>query len=96
MEDDAVAAYGIVTIVAEAVAEVGDDRVAISEHLHGGSFAVPGMPYELAWTEWGELAAAQPLFALIGDGPAPAGVNEAGDWYPETLLLSDPLEPYEP
>jgi branched-chain amino acid transport system substrate-binding protein len=96
MEDDAVAAYGIVTIVAEAVAEVGDDRVAISEHLDGGSFAVPGMPYELAWTEWGELAAAQPLFALIGDGPAPAGVNEAGDWYPETLLLSDPLEPYEP
>ena len=26
----------------------------------------------------------------------PEGVNEAGDWYPETLLLPEPLTPYEP
>ncbi len=50
----------------------------------------------MGWTEWGELAKAQPLFSVIGDGPAPAGVNEAGDWYPETLIRPDPLEPFEP
>jgi ABC-type branched-subunit amino acid transport system substrate-binding protein len=96
MEDDAVAGYGIVLALAEAVTEVGDDPVAIAEYLHGNTFDVPGMPYALSWTEWGELAEAQPLFAIIGEGPAPEGVNEAGDWYPETLILSDPLAPYEP
>jgi branched-chain amino acid transport system substrate-binding protein len=96
MEDDAVAGYGIVQALAETITEVGDDPVAIAEHLHANSFSTPAMPYDLAWTEWGELAAAQPVFAIIGEGPAPEGVNEAGDWYPETLILSDPLTPYEP
>ena len=40
-------------------------------------------------TRWG-------LMSVIGEGPAPEGVNEAGEWYPETLLLSDPIEPFEP
>ncbi len=51
---------------------------------------------QMGWTEWGELATAQPLFSILGPGPAPEGVNEAGDWYPETLLLPEPLEPYVP
>ena len=43
MEDDAVAGYGIVTMVAEAVAEAGDDKAAIAEYLHGATFAdLPG------------------------------------------------------
>ena len=96
MEDDAVAGYGIVTMVAEAVTEVGDDPVAIAEYLHDNTFDLPGYPFEMGWTEWGELATAQPLFSIIGEGPAPEGVNEAGDWYPETLILPEPLEPYEP
>jgi branched-chain amino acid transport system substrate-binding protein len=96
MEDDAVAGYGIVTMVAEGVAEAGDDKVAIAEYLHGQTFDLPGYPFEMGWTEWGELATAQPLFSIIGEGPAPEGVNEAGEWYPETLILPDPLEPYEP
>jgi branched-chain amino acid transport system substrate-binding protein len=96
MEDDAVAGYGIVTMVAQAVEAVGDDPVAVAEYLHGETFDLPGYPFEMSWTEWGELAAAQPLFTVIGEGPAPEGVNEAGDWYPETLLLPDPLVPYEP
>jgi branched-chain amino acid transport system substrate-binding protein len=96
MDDDAVAGYGIVTMVAEAVTEVGDDPVAIAEYLHENSFDLPGYPFEMSWTEWGELASAQPLFTVIGEGPAPEGVNEGGDWYPETLILPDPLEPYEP
>jgi branched-chain amino acid transport system substrate-binding protein len=96
MEDDAVAGYGIVTMVAQAVEEVGDDPVAIAEYLHANTFDLPGYPFEMSWTEWGELAAAQPLFSVVRGGTAPEGLNEAGDWYPETLLLPDPLEPYEP
>ena len=96
MEDDAVAGYGIVQMVAQAVEAVGDDPVAIAEYLHSETFDLPGYPYDMSWTEWGEMAAAQPVFSVIGPGPAPEGVNEAGEWYPETLILSDPLEPYVP
>ena len=96
MDDDAVAAYGIVTMIAEAIGEVGDDPAAIGEWLHTQEFDLPGYPFPLSWTEWGEMAAAQPLFSIAGEGPAPEGVNEAGDWYPETLLLPTPLTPYDP
>ncbi|HZB43155.1 MAG TPA: ABC transporter substrate-binding protein [Ilumatobacter sp.] len=96
MDDDAVAAYGIVTMIAQAVTEVGEDPVAIGEWLHTQEFDLPGYPFTLSWTEWGEMAAAQPLFSIVGEGPAPEGVNEAGDWYPETLLLPTPLTPYDP
>jgi branched-chain amino acid transport system substrate-binding protein len=96
MEDDAVAGYGIVQMVAEAVTEVGDDPAAVAEYLHENSFDLPAYPWEMSWTEWGELENAQPLFSVIGDGPAPEGLNDEGDWWPETLILPDPLEPYEP
>jgi branched-chain amino acid transport system substrate-binding protein len=96
MEDDAVAGYGIVQMIAQSIAEVGDDPAAIAEHLHGETFVLDGYPFVVGWTEWGELASAQPLLTVIGAGPAPEGVNEAGDWYPETLLLPEPLEPFEP
>jgi branched-chain amino acid transport system substrate-binding protein len=96
MDDDAVAAYGIVTMLAQAVAEVGDDPAAIGEWLHTQEFDLPAYPFTMSWTEWGELAAAQPLFSIVRAGPAPEGINEAGDWYPETLLLPTPLTPYDP
>ena len=96
MDDDAVAGYGIVQNVATAIAEVGDDPAAIAEYLHAGTFEVPGYAFPLQWTEWGELEGATLLFSIIGEGPAPEGVNEAGEWYPDALLLADPVEPYEP
>jgi branched-chain amino acid transport system substrate-binding protein len=96
MEDDAVAGFGIVTMVADAVANAGDDPAAIAEYLHGQTYDLPGYSFQMGWTEWGELATAQPLFSVIGAGPAPEGVNDAGDWYPETLILAEPLEPYVP
>jgi branched-chain amino acid transport system substrate-binding protein len=97
MEDDAVAGYGIVQMVAEAIGEVGDDPAAIAEYLHANTFDLPGYAYdEVSWTEWGELAAATPLFSVMGEGPAPEGVNDAGDWYPEELSRSEPLEPFVP
>jgi branched-chain amino acid transport system substrate-binding protein len=96
MSDDAVAGYGIVTMVAEAVGEVGDDPVAISEYLHANSFDLPGYAHTMSWTEWGELAEARPIFTLINEGPAPEGLNEAGDWWFDLLVQSEPLEPYVP
>jgi branched-chain amino acid transport system substrate-binding protein len=96
MSDDAVAGFGIVTMVAEAVAEVGDDPVAIAEYLHDNEFELEGYAYTMSWTEWGEQAAAQPIFTLINAGPAPDGVNEAGEWWFDLLSKSNPLEPYVP
>lgn len=96
MEDDAVAGYGIVTMVAAAVDAVGDDPVAIAEWLHGERFDLPGYAFPMVWTEWGELAEAAPIFAVLGEGPAPEGVNDAGDWYPQTLYRAEAITPYEP
>ncbi|MEM7801197.1 MAG: ABC transporter substrate-binding protein [Chloroflexota bacterium] len=96
MSDDAVAGYAIVNIVAEAVAEVGDDPKAVAEYVHANEFDMPGYAHTLSWTEWGEFAAAQPLFVIVSDGPAPEGVNEAGDWWFELLTQSDPIDPYVP
>ena len=96
MEDDAVAGYGIVTMIAEAVGAVGDDGAAISEYLHANAFDLIGYTFTMEWTAWGELAQAQIAFDIMGPGPAPEGVNQAGDWYPERLILSEPLEPYVP
>jgi branched-chain amino acid transport system substrate-binding protein len=96
MSDDAVAGFGIVTMVAQAVGEVGDDPVAIAEYLHANSFELEGYAHTMSWTEWGELAESRPIFTLITEGGAPEGLNEAGDWWFELLSQSDPLEPYVP
>jgi ABC-type branched-subunit amino acid transport system substrate-binding protein len=96
MSDDAVAGYAIVQMIAEAVGEVGDDPVAIADYIRSHEFNMPGYAHPLSWTEWGELAASAPVFTLINEGPAPEGVNEAGDWWFEVLTRSDPLEPYVP
>ena len=44
MEDDAVAGYGIVQMVAQAVEEAGDDPAAIAEYLHGRPSTCPATP----------------------------------------------------
>jgi branched-chain amino acid transport system substrate-binding protein len=96
MSDDAVAAYAIVQIVAQSVGEVGDDPEAIAEYVHANEFDMPGYAHTLSWTEWGELAESAPIFTVISEGPAPEGLNEAGDWWFELLTHAEPLEPYEP
>ena len=96
MSDDAVAGFGIVTMVAEAVEAVGDDPVAIAQYLHDNSFELEGYAHTMSWTEWGELAESRPIFTLINAGPAPEGINEAGDWWFDLLVHADPLVPYEP
>jgi branched-chain amino acid transport system substrate-binding protein len=96
MSDDAVAGYAIVQIIAEAVGEVGDDREAIAEYVRTHEFNMPGYAHPLSWTEWGELASSAPIFFRISEGPAPEGLNEAGDWWLELLTQSESLTPYEP
>jgi branched-chain amino acid transport system substrate-binding protein len=96
MSDDAVAGYGIVTMVADAVANVGDDPVAISEYLHGQTYDLEGYAHPVSWTEWGELASSAPTVNTISEGPAPEGLNEAGEWWVERLTQSETLEPYDP
>jgi branched-chain amino acid transport system substrate-binding protein len=96
MSDDAVAGYAIVKIVAEAVGAVGDDPTAVAEYVHSHTFNMPGYAHPLSWTEWGELAESAPIFFQITNGPAPDGLNEAGDWWLKLLSHSAPLTPYEP
>jgi hypothetical protein len=95
-EDDALAGYGIVKTVAQTVGKVGDDPTAIANYLHANAFTIPGYAFQLRWTAWGELADAQIAFDVIGRGPAPEGVNKAGTWYPQRLLVSQPLTPFQP
>jgi branched-chain amino acid transport system substrate-binding protein len=97
MEDDAVAAYGIVTMLAESIEATGEtDPTAIAEHLHATTFDLPGYPSEMSWTEWGELANSTPVVSIIREQEPPEGVNPGANWYPEVLLTSEPLEPYQP
>jgi branched-chain amino acid transport system substrate-binding protein len=96
MSDDAVAGFGIVTMVADAVANAGDDPVAISEYLHGQTYELEGYAHPVSWTEWGELASSAPVVHIISEGPAPEGLNEAGEWWLEVLTQSETLEPYQP
>lgn len=97
MEDDAVAGYAVVTMLADAVGEVGEDRAAIAEYLHGQTYDdLPGMAYPISWTEWGELEKATMLLIEVGGDPAPEGLNDAGDWWPVELFRTAPLEPYVP
>ena len=44
-----------------------------------------GYAHPLSWTEWGELASSAPIFFRISEGPAPEGLNEAGEWWLELL-----------
>ncbi len=96
MEDDAVAGYGVVTMLADAVSNVGDDPAAIAEYLHTQTYVLDGMASPLSWTEWGELATSQLLLVEVSANAAPEGLNAGGDWYPQKLFLSEPLEPFVP
>lgn len=96
MDDDAVAGYGIVTMVAEAVAEVGDDPTAVAQYLHDNEFELPGYAFTMSWTEYGEMAEATPPLSIIRSQSPPEGVNPGADWWPEVLLVPEPLEPYVP
>jgi branched-chain amino acid transport system substrate-binding protein len=97
MEDDALAGYAYVKVVAEAIRNVGVDRQRIAAYVHANTFTVPGYAFPLRWTAWGELRGATVQFAILTRGPTPEdGLNTRGDWWPRVVFKSQPLTPYRP
>jgi branched-chain amino acid transport system substrate-binding protein len=95
-EDDALAGYAYVHIVAQAIAHVGTNPAKIASYVHGHTFPIPGYTFKLSWTKWGEMAAPKIALDVVGKGPAPKGTNTGGSWYPKQVLLSKPLKPFKP
>jgi branched-chain amino acid transport system substrate-binding protein len=95
-EDDALAGYAIVKIVAQAIGKVGTDSKKIAAYVHAHTFAIPGYTFPLSWTAWGELKRARIALDLLTAGPAGKGLNTGGSWYPKQLSVSKPLTPYRP
>ena len=96
MEDDAVAGYAIVMMVAEAVENGATDGTGVADYIRGASFDMPGYSHTLSWTEFGELAESRPTLSIIREQSPPDGVNPGATWYPEVVLIADPVEPYQP
>ena len=96
-EDDALAGYAFVKIVAEAISNVGDDPQKIAAYVHAHTFNIPGYAWPLRWTQWGEMVGARVQFAVLTKGPPPErGLNTSGEWWPRVLNRSQPLTPYRP
>jgi branched-chain amino acid transport system substrate-binding protein len=98
MEDDAVAGYAYVKIVAEAISKVGPNRQRIAAYVHANTFNIPGYAWPLRWTAWGEMIGSRPQYAILTRGTPPeAGLNTASTtFWPRVLFKSQPLAPYRP
>jgi branched-chain amino acid transport system substrate-binding protein len=96
-EDDALAGYAYVKIVAEAVSKVGPDSQKVAAYVHSHTFTIPGYAWPLKWTAWGEMIGVRVQFAVLTKGPPPEkGLNTGGDWWPRVLSRSQALTPYRP
>jgi branched-chain amino acid transport system substrate-binding protein len=96
-EDDALAGYAYVKIVAEAIRNVGVNSERIATYVRTHTFNIPGYAFPLRWTEWGEIDRPTVQFAVLTKGPAPErGLNAGGDWWPRVIFKSQPLTPYRP
>ena len=98
IEDDAVAGYAYVKIVAEAISKVGPNRQRIAAYVHAHTFNIPGYAWPLRWTAWGEMIGSRPQYAILTRGAPPeAGLNTASTtFWPRVLFKSQPLAPYRP
>ena len=98
MEDDAVAGYAYVKIVAEAISKVGPNRERIAAYVHANTFNIPGYAWPLRWTPWGEMIGARPQYAILTKGAPPeAGLNTASTtFWPRVIFKSPALTPYRP
>jgi branched-chain amino acid transport system substrate-binding protein len=97
-EDDALAGYAYVKIVAEAIRNVGPNSQAIATYVHGHTFNIPGYAWPLRWTAWGEMIGARPQYAILTKGAPPAaGLNTASTtFWPRVIFRSPALTPYRP
>lgn len=96
-EDDALAGYAYVKVVAQAIQNVGTNPQAVATYVRTHTFNIPGYAFPLRWTQWGELNRPTVQFAVLTRGPAPErGLNTRGTWWPRVLFKSQPLTPYRP
>ena len=96
-EDDALAGYAYVKIIAEAVSRVGVNPQRIAAYVHANTFNIPGYAFPLRWTAWGEIVGPRVQFAVLTKGPPPEeGLNTGGEWWPRVIFKSQPLTPYRP
>ena len=97
-EDDALAGYAYVKIVAQAIQNVGTSPQAIAAYVHRTTFNIPGYAFPLRWTAWGELDRPTIQFSVLTRGAPPeAGLNTASTtFWPRVLYKSRPLPPYRP
>lgn len=96
-EDDALAGYAYVKIIAEAISKVGVSPQRIATYVHANTFNIPGYAWPLRWTAWGEMIGPRVQFAVLTKGPPPeGGLNTGGEWWPRVIDRSKPLTPYRP
>ncbi len=98
MEDDALAGYAYVKIVAEAIRNVGPNRQRIAAYVHANTFNIPGYAWPLRWTPWGEMIGARLQYAILTRGAPPEpGLNTASTtFWPRVIFKSPALTPYRP
>jgi branched-chain amino acid transport system substrate-binding protein len=98
LEDDALAGYAYVKIVAQAIQNVGTNPQAIAAYVHRTTFNIPGYAWPLRWTQWGEMIGARPQYAILTKGAPPeAGLNTAQTtFWPRVIFKSPALTPYRP
>ena len=98
LEDDALAGYAYVKIIAQAIQNVGPRPQAIAAYVHRTTFNIPGYAFPLRWTAWGELDRPTITFSVLTRGAPPeAGLNTASTtFWPRTLYKTRPLTPYRP
>jgi branched-chain amino acid transport system substrate-binding protein len=98
MEDDALAGYAYVKILAEAISKVGANSQRIAAYVHANTFNIPGYAWPLRWTQWGEMIGARPQFAILTKGnPPEAGLNTAtATFWPRVVFKSPALTPNRP
>ncbi len=97
-EDDALAGYAYVKIVAEAIQNVGPNSQRIAAYVHAHTFNIPGYAWPLKWTQWGEMIGARPQYAILTKGAPPEpGLNTASTtFWPRVIFKSPALTPYRP
>ena len=97
-EDDALAGYAYVKIIAQAIQNVGTSSQAIAAYVHRTTFNIPGYAFPLRWTAWGELDRPTIQFSVLTRGAPPeAGLNTASQtFWPRVLYKTRPLPPYRP
>ncbi len=97
-EDDALAGYAYVKIIAQAIQNVGVNPQQIAAYVHRTTFNIPGYAFPLRWTAWGELNRPTVQFAVLTRGAPPErGLNTASTtFWPRVLFKSQPLTPYRP